>query len=79
MTQYADYPRRKCPRCGSPKPEHHPAVQFEGEVETCIDDFHLIATAGNRPEFIAAVHAKRGAPPPPAVSGLQDSQQGSKK
>ena len=26
---------KRCPRCDSPSPERHPAVQFEGEVETC--------------------------------------------
>lgn len=31
---------KKCPRCNSPKPELHPAVQFEGEVNPCSDDFH---------------------------------------
>jgi len=49
----------RCPRCNSPAPHLHPAVQFEGEVGTCIDDFHLQATPSNRPEYIAQVHEAR--------------------
>lgn len=30
----------KCPRCGSPSPELHPAVQYEGEVQPCSHEFH---------------------------------------
>lgn len=50
---------KKCPTCESPKPHLHPAVQFEGEVHTCIDDFHLTPTNQNRPESIALVHEER--------------------
>ena len=49
----------QCPRCGSPSPERHPAVQCEGEVELCTDDFHLIPTNMNSPAYIEAVLKKR--------------------
>lgn len=51
----------KCPRCESPHPHLHPAMQFEGEVQTCTHDFHLTPTNQNRPEYIAEVHAARRA------------------
>jgi hypothetical protein len=50
---------KRCPKCGSSHPHLHPAVQFEGEVETCVHDFHLTATPQNTPAYIAAVWAKR--------------------
>lgn len=30
----------KCPRCGSPDPKLHPAVQYEGEVQICAHTYH---------------------------------------
>lgn len=50
---------KRCPTCNSPSPERHPATQFEGEVETCINGFHLQETPRNRPEYIQLVLAKR--------------------
>lgn len=58
MTYYAPNPQHGCPRCGSPSPEQHPAMQFEGEVELCTDAYHLLPTNRNRPEYIKAVRAK---------------------
>ena len=48
-----------CPRCGSSAPHMHPAVQHEGEVEICTDDFHLTPTNQNTPVYIAGVLDKR--------------------
>lgn len=53
--------KRPCPRCGSPEPHLHPAVQIEGEVEICTDDFHLIRTNRTRQSYIDSVLAKRAA------------------
>jgi hypothetical protein len=44
-----------CPRCDSPKPHLHPAMQFEGEVQTCTHAFHLKPTTQNTPAYIEAV------------------------
>lgn len=49
----------KCPVCKSNSPHMHPAMQHEGEVEICVDDFHLTPTNQNTPNYIAAVLAKR--------------------
>lgn len=49
----------KCPTCHSPAPHLHPAVQHEGEVEICTDDFHLRDTPQNKPEYREGVRQKR--------------------
>lgn len=52
--------RMRCPRCNSPAPHLHPAVQHGGEVQVCRDSFHKRVTTQNTAERIAAVH---GDPP----------------
>jgi hypothetical protein len=37
----------------------HPAVQNEGEVEICVDSFHLKSTPQNRTEYIERVRHKQ--------------------
>jgi len=44
---------KKCPTCESPAPHLHPAMQFEGEVQPCRDDFHQRVTPQNTAERIA--------------------------
>jgi len=44
----------KCPKCDSPAPHLHPAVQFEGEVQPCDHGFHRQVTPQNTPAMIAA-------------------------
>jgi len=41
-------PYEECPTCGSPKPEHHPAMQAGGEVHLCRNTWHLSTEAGRR-------------------------------
>lgn len=38
----------RCPRCDSPAPHLHPAVQHEGEVQECTHEFHKQPTSQNR-------------------------------
>lgn len=44
--------RSKCPRCGSPQPHLHPAVQYGGEVQVCFHRYHLTLTAQNTADKI---------------------------
>jgi hypothetical protein len=46
-----------CPKCDSPEPHLHPAIQFEGEVIPCVHEFHLRETPQNTPEKIANLKA----------------------
>lgn len=37
----------RCPTCNSPAPHLHPAVQCEGEVQPCNNDYHRQLTPEN--------------------------------
>lgn len=50
---------KRCPKCNSPHPHSHPAMQHEGEVEICTHDFHLRPTNQNSQKYIDLVLAKR--------------------
>ncbi len=47
---------KKCPTCGSPAPHLHPAIQAEGEVHVCPDDFHKLDTPENYRHLERAAH-----------------------
>lgn len=50
----------RCPRCDSPHPHLHPAVQAEGEVQPCYDPYHEQVTTQNTPAKIERHLAMRG-------------------
>lgn len=45
----------KCPKCNSPSPQLHPAVQLGGECHVCDHDFHRTITPMNNPERIRSI------------------------
>jgi hypothetical protein len=62
-------PPLRCPRCDSPAPHLHPAVQSEGEVQRCPHPYHSTPTNQNR---VAAPTTSDSAPPQPercAITG----------
>ncbi len=64
----------QCPQCNSPQPHLHPAVQFEGEVETCPHEFHLQVTPQNTASYRELVAAKRHLPSLPVGGAEGDTQ-----
>jgi len=49
-----------CPTCNSPQSHLHPAIQHEGEVEICHDDYHrtaIDALCRSAASFIAEIDA----------------------
>ncbi|QUT04038.1 hypothetical protein KFK14_12865 [Sphingobium phenoxybenzoativorans] len=61
MSTYALRPNYRCPTCNSRDPHLHPATAFEGEVEVCADEYHLIPTASNTEAHRKPVLEKRAA------------------
>lgn len=53
----------RCPRCDSPQPHLHPAVQFEGEVQECPHEFHQRVTNQNPPRGPGEVPVDLQPPP----------------
>ena len=47
--------KNKCPKCDSSAPHLHPAVQFEGEVSPCDDEFHRRITPQNSAKQIQEI------------------------
>jgi hypothetical protein len=69
-------PAERCPRCDSPDPAKHPAVQFEGEVSICPDLWHSPAVpAGDEAGITKAIYAgwHEFRYPRPAVDEPSDS------
>lgn len=54
MKKEKDVIEERCPRCNSPSPELHPAVQHEGEVQICPATWHHI------PRTAAEAHIMAG-------------------
>ena len=42
--------KTRCPRCDSPSPELHPAMQCEGEVQPCPHEWHKPTKMPKAPE-----------------------------
>lgn len=59
IEKYAPHPGHRCPKCKSPSPHLHPAMAFEGEVQLCLDAYHLIPTNQNSPKIIREIEDKR--------------------
>jgi hypothetical protein len=51
--KYQEEKMKHCPRCDSPQPHLHPAVQAGGEVQPCPHEFHKQDTPSNRPPALA--------------------------
>lgn len=64
----------RCPRCDSPSPHLHPAMQFEGEVQECSDAFHDRVTPQNTAERIAE-RKRQSLPRAPAPQGADSLEQ----
>ncbi|MBI3654143.1 MAG: hypothetical protein HY231_24185 [Acidobacteria bacterium] len=47
--QHIDAPELRCPKCDSPDPKRHPAMQFEGEVQICDHLWHTFDKPWNNP------------------------------
>lgn len=46
MTEWERKAKTKCPTCDSPQPELHPAMQHEGEVQVCGNEWHRSTLRG---------------------------------
>ena len=46
LCHHVQPPPQRCPTCDSPKPHLHPAMQYEGEVQPCKDEWHKAAGEG---------------------------------
>jgi hypothetical protein len=58
----------RCPKCGSPSPELHPATQHEGEVMTiCTNEYHSLpgGTVVVNPEEFPGLYKIANEPPSP--------------
>ena len=66
-----------CPKCDSPAPHLHPAIQFEGEVQPCNHAFHFQITPQNTQSNLARDKALLGSIQTPTMAKAPNQKENS--